>query len=357
MRSLERADSFVRVPANNGYSSPDPLPDLEESVAFCLIAVRRRRDCRDLGGVRLTRSEILHSGKAVAPCRLSYGFILTKALTARLRSLCLLRGSQLPQVIFDAFQSSNALHYVLLLLVDPRLAEEELAKDGSLPCVAHVKATWGIQMEHTSSANRAKLALHYVDGETKGRAQFAQIALALGHHCELYDDLSELSMHPPRHGIIIMRDDSGFGRINTALQRLEQIGIWLPVIAAGEAPTPDKIVEAIKTGALDYLAMPFESSRLERSIARISNEAERVADLRRKKVKAQALIKRLSEREGQVLDFLVEGQSNKQIARELDISPRTVEIHRANMMTKLEAEHAASAIRIKLEADQMQIAC
>jgi FixJ family two-component response regulator len=63
-------------------------------------------------------------------------------------------------------------------------------------------------------------------------------------------------------------------------------------------------------------------------------------------------MKKLSDREGQVLDLLVNGKSNKEIARDLGISPRTVEIHRSNMMTKLEVGHAASAVRMKLEADQ-----
>jgi DNA-binding CsgD family transcriptional regulator len=51
-----------------------------------------------------------------------------------------------------------------------------------------------------------------------------------------------------------------------------------------------------------------------------------------------------------VLDWLTEGRSNKAIARELDISPRTVEIHRANMMHKLGANHAAEAVRVRLDA-------
>ena len=209
-------------------------------------------------------------------------------------------------------------------------------------------------MEDTFLEPGAKPALHYVDSDTRGRAQFAQTSLGLGHHCELYDDLGALAMHPPRRGIIVIRDENSAGGIAAALQRLEQLGIWLPVIAAGEAPAPNKIVEAIKTGALDYLTLPIESGRLERSLSRTADEAERVARLRRKKVEAQARIEKLSERESQVLNLLVEGRSNKLIARELNISPRTVEIHRANMMTKLEAEHSASAVRIKLEAEQWQ---
>jgi FixJ family two-component response regulator len=67
-------------------------------------------------------------------------------------------------------------------------------------------------------------------------------------------------------------------------------------------------------------------------------------------IEARDRISTLSTREREVLDWLAEGSSNKAIARELDISPRTVEIHRANMMNKLGARHAAEAVRLRLEA-------
>ena len=71
---------------------------------------------------------------------------------------------------------------------------------------------------------------------------------------------------------------------------------------------------------------------------------------RRRMIEARDRISSLSVREREVLDWLTEGSSNKVITRELDISPRTVEIHRANMMHKLGARHAAEAVRLKLEA-------
>ena len=67
-------------------------------------------------------------------------------------------------------------------------------------------------------------------------------------------------------------------------------------------------------------------------------------------IEARDRISKLSAREREVLDWLAEGSSNKAIARELEISPRTVEIHRANMMNKLGARHAAEAVRLRLEA-------
>ena len=73
-------------------------------------------------------------------------------------------------------------------------------------------------------------------------------------------------------------------------------------------------------------------------------------EARRRMIEARNRISNLSRREREVLDWLAEGSSNKAIARELEISPRTVEIHRANMMSKLGARHAAEAVRLKLEA-------
>jgi len=134
------------------------------------------------------------------------------------------------------------------------------------------------------------------------------------------------------------------------LERLSRLGIWLPVIAVDEEPRPGRIVEAVKAGALDYLALPLDPERFARCLFRIEKEAEVFGAARRRMIEARDRISSLSVREREVLDWLTEGSSNKVIARELDISPRTVEIHRANMMHKLGARHAAEAVRLKLEA-------
>ena len=67
-------------------------------------------------------------------------------------------------------------------------------------------------------------------------------------------------------------------------------------------------------------------------------------------VEARQPHRQLSTREREVLEWLAQGSSNKSIARELEISPRTVEIHRANMMNKLGAAHTAEAVRLQVEA-------
>lgn len=206
-------------------------------------------------------------------------------------------------------------------------------------------------MPNETVARAERFFLHYVDNDVAERARFAQVALELGHHCELYESLNELAAHPPRMGFVLLRDTASIGGgIVEAVRRLEDIGIWLSVVAVGDEPDPTKIVEAIKAGALDYITTPIDAARLERSLARTSIEDKHVSSLRQRRAAARDKVKKLTNRETDVLELLAAGHGNKSIARELGISPRTVEIHRANMMTKLEASNAGMVVRIAMDA-------
>ncbi len=193
--------------------------------------------------------------------------------------------------------------------------------------------------------------LHFIDASTRHRAELARIGFALGHHSEVYSGVDDLAAHPPREGIIVARDRPADGGVPFLMSRLSKMGIWLPVIAVDEQPVAGRIVEAIKAGALDYLPLPLDEQRFARCLERIAKEAETFGAARRRMFEARERIASLSAREREVLEWLAEGCSNKVIARELDISPRTVEIHRANMMSKLGARHAAEAVRLRLEAE------
>lgn len=201
-----------------------------------------------------------------------------------------------------------------------------------------------------------KLPLHFVDPSSRARAELARFGFSLGHHCEVYGHVGELAKHPPRRGIILVHDSEGAVAgggddvIGTAMERLAALGVWLPLVAIGDGGRAAQIVAAIKAGALDYLVLPVDLAKLGHCLERIAAEAEAYAEARRRMIEARQRIANLSVREREVLDWLSAGSSNKSIARELAISPRTVEIHRANMMLKLGTRHAAEAVRLKLEA-------
>lgn len=181
------------------------------------------------------------------------------------------------------------------------------------------------------------------------RADVARSTFALGHHAEVYADITELAEHPPQRGIVAVRDD-GSDDVGELLDYLADHAICLPLVAMAFDPETSRVVAAIKAGALDYLALPLDPPSLSAMLARIGDEAREHAEARRRMIEARNRIGNLSHREREVLDWLARGSSNKTIARELDISPRTVEIHRANMMSKLGAVHAAEAVRLRIEA-------
>lgn len=199
-------------------------------------------------------------------------------------------------------------------------------------------------------AMEQRLKLHIVGGDSRLRAEQARIAFGLGHHAEVYSDMAELMDSNPRDGVIIACEGVLACGMDRLLDRLGDAGIWLPVIAASHAPDVDEVVQAIRAGALDYLRLPLTESEFARMVSQVMADAGRHSEARRRLVEARQRIGTLSRREREVLDWLSEGRSNKAIARALDISPRTVEIHRANMMEKLGATHSAEAVRLRLEA-------
>jgi two-component system response regulator FixJ len=129
------------------------------------------------------------------------------------------------------------------------------------------------------------------------------------------------------------------------LHQLKAGGKKLPIIImTGHGDIP-LAVEAMKLGALDFLEKPFEDERL---IAMINVALrQQVNDVHNETVAAElaARIETLSPRERQVMDGLVAGLSNKLIAREHGISPRTIEVYRANVMTKMQAGSVSELVR------------
>jgi two-component system response regulator FixJ len=134
------------------------------------------------------------------------------------------------------------------------------------------------------------------------------------------------------------------------LKRLRELNSKIPVIViTGHADVP-LAVEAMKCGASDFIEKPFDDELLLTSVrSALSHEVAGTKDQAFRAVVATHLDS-LTARERQVLDGLVEGKPNKIIAYDLGISPRTVEIYRANVMTKMEAASLSELVRMAITA-------
>lgn len=134
------------------------------------------------------------------------------------------------------------------------------------------------------------------------------------------------------------------------LKRLRDLGIDMPVIVVTGHGDVQLAVEAMKSGAIDFLEKPFDDESLLRSVrAALTNRREAEQQSSGAKELADRF-STLSSRERDVLEGLVAGKPNKIIAFDLGISPRTVEIYRANVMTKTQAGSLSELVRMALTA-------
>lgn len=133
-------------------------------------------------------------------------------------------------------------------------------------------------------------------------------------------------------------------------QELRDRGSTIPVIVMTGHGDVNVAVQAMKAGAVDFIEKPFEKAAL---LAALDEGFGRLEHADRSRVRAEEArirLRALTPREMDVLQGLVRGHPNKTIAYDLDISPRTVEIHRANLMSKLEVPSLSDALRIAFAA-------
>ena len=133
-------------------------------------------------------------------------------------------------------------------------------------------------------------------------------------------------------------------------KELRTRGVALPVIVMTGHGDVGLAVQAMKQGALDFIEKPFEKAVLLGAISEGFARIEQAGRDRARGEEARVRLEALTPREKDVLQGLVRGHPNKTIAYDLDISPRTVEIHRANLMTKLSVASLSEALRIAFAA-------
>ena len=187
-----------------------------------------------------------------------------------------------------------------------------------------------------------------VDSDLRRRAAISHCLADSGIHVEPFEGVDELAQHWPQRGIMLVHDDGA--SIARLLDHMGSSGHWLPVIGFSECAGPREIVEAVLKGAIDYIAWPFDTAHIATVVADAEAKAKTLSSVKLREAMARSRIERLTRREREVLAGVAGGLSNRLIGDKLAISPRTVEIHRANMLNKMGANHTSEAIRIAIEA-------
>jgi FixJ family two-component response regulator len=187
-----------------------------------------------------------------------------------------------------------------------------------------------------------------LDGDFRRRAALSHCLAGSGIHVEPFEDVGELTQRWPRDGVILAhdRDDT----VPRLIDRMTEAGNWLPLVAYAETPGTTRVVQAVLHGAIDYLQWPFGESEIRSALAVAEESRDALGSARLREAMARSRIQRLTPREREVLAGVADGLSNRLIGERLSISPRTVEIHRANMLNKMGANHTSEAIRIAIEA-------
>lgn len=200
--------------------------------------------------------------------------------------------------------------------------------------------------------NSEQRVVHLVDDDAAIRRSVGFMLKTSGHRVESYESGANLLKaigHLDQGCILLDIRMPGMDGLEVQ-QALQEKGVSLPVIIMTGHGDVTLAVKAMKAGAVDFIEKPFEKDALlgslEEGYRRLSRKEATDDRARDATVRLQAL----TPRERDVLDGLAQGLPNKTIAYDLGISPRTVEIHRANLMSKLAVRSLSEALRIAFAA-------
>lgn len=196
-------------------------------------------------------------------------------------------------------------------------------------------------------------AVMVVDDDAGVRNAMRSLLKSVGLNSVLFASAQEfLSAYQPSQRGCLVLDIRMPGMSGLELQQqLNLRGATIPVIfMSGHADIP-MAVEAMQHGAFDFLQKPFRDQDL---LDRIQRAIAKDIELRKslgEHVRIKARLGELTPREREVLDLMTQGLQNKAVAQKLEVSPRTIEIHRARVMEKMEAHSIAELVRMMMDLD------
>ena len=194
--------------------------------------------------------------------------------------------------------------------------------------------------------------VYIVDDDSAVRDSLRMLLESAGHAVRDFDAARAFLSDADMDGGCLIVDIRMPGMSGLELQEeLVRRNVSLPVIViTGHGDVP-LAVRAMTAGAVDFIEKPFNDQRMLDSVARALQIGHQKRNRAGETQAARGLLVLLTPREREVFDQLVKGRPNKIVAHELGISPRTVEIHRSNIMDKLLARNLSDLVRTALAAD------
>jgi two-component system response regulator FixJ len=192
--------------------------------------------------------------------------------------------------------------------------------------------------------------VHIVDDEEPVRKSLAFLLTMTGFTVRVHESASSFLAAAKTVGKACLVTDLRMPDMSGVelLEKLKATGASIPaVVITGHGDVP-MAVAAMKAGALDFIEKPFEDEALVEAIKRAASQLEETPATIVDTATLRARLDSLSERERQVLSAVVAGLPNKTIGFDLGISPRTVEVHRANIMSKMQARNLPELVRMSI---------
>jgi FixJ family two-component response regulator len=196
--------------------------------------------------------------------------------------------------------------------------------------------------------------VHLVDDDPSILRALRRVLCAAGHSCEAWDSAEAFLGRPqaPTDGCVVI-DLQLPGANGLDLQgSLAELAPGLPVVFLTGRGDIGTSVAAMKNGAVDFLTKPVEPAQLLKAIREALERGSELRAAREAAAEAGSRLDQLTPRERSVLDLVVDGRLNKQIAGELDIAEKTVKVHRARMMRKLGVRTVADLVRFVVRHGQ-----
>lgn len=194
----------------------------------------------------------------------------------------------------------------------------------------------------------SKTSVSVIDSSYANRAGLIRALASVGRHAEPFEDVREFLGGKFKRQIVLVHDEGT--AVADLLNWCKETGKPIAVVPYAERLPSRAVVEAMRLGAADYFDWPMAADELDQII----DDCVEIFEPRWEHLEAEAqvreLVNRLTPREKEVLGCMAKGFSSRAIGEHLSISPRTVEVHRAHLLSKMQASNSPDAVRIALKA-------